>query len=167
MFWRVSGFAQPSPVEAILDRPNRTLEDLLGEDDLIQVQIPESQRKRAWQWTNVSPMTCGDQVILLHRGSQSRTSHANGQIHDVDGLRRVMLLHLRLQEVKSLNSRVLEFLTKPESVSGLVRHLVAPPPPDADQQQQLRQPFAACEVHVHLLGEDSDHCGRAPSCCIC
>ena len=51
-----------------------------------------------------------------------------------------------MQEVKSLNSRVLEFLTKPESVTGLVRHLVAPAPPDADQQQQLRQPFAACEV---------------------
>ena len=38
MFWRVSGFTQPSPVEAALDRPNCTLEDLLGEDDLIQVR---------------------------------------------------------------------------------------------------------------------------------
>ena len=37
MFWRVSGFAQPSPVEAALDRPNCTLENLLAEDDLIQV----------------------------------------------------------------------------------------------------------------------------------
>lgn len=38
MFWRVSGFAQPSPVEAALDRPNCTLEGLLAEDDLIQVR---------------------------------------------------------------------------------------------------------------------------------
>ena len=38
MFWRVSGFAQPSPVEAALDRGNCTLEDLLAEDDLIQVR---------------------------------------------------------------------------------------------------------------------------------
>ena len=37
MFWRVSGFAQPSPVEAALDRPSCTLENLLAEDDLIQV----------------------------------------------------------------------------------------------------------------------------------
>lgn len=37
MFWRVSGFTQPSPVEAALDRPNCTLEDLLPEDDLVQV----------------------------------------------------------------------------------------------------------------------------------
>ncbi len=37
MFWRVASFNQTSPVEAVLDRPDFTLEDLLEEDDLIQV----------------------------------------------------------------------------------------------------------------------------------
>ena len=38
MFWRVAGFTQPSPVEAILDKDSFTLEELLDEDDLIQVR---------------------------------------------------------------------------------------------------------------------------------
>lgn len=37
MFWRVASFNQSSAVEAVLDRPDFTLEDLLEEDDLIQV----------------------------------------------------------------------------------------------------------------------------------
>ena len=37
MFWRVASFNQTSPVEAVLDRADFTLEDLLEEDDLIQV----------------------------------------------------------------------------------------------------------------------------------
>lgn len=37
MFWRVANFGNTSAVEAILDRPDFTLEDLLEEDDLIQV----------------------------------------------------------------------------------------------------------------------------------
>ena len=36
MFWKVAGFAQPSPIEAILDKDSFTLEELLDEDDLIQ-----------------------------------------------------------------------------------------------------------------------------------
>ncbi|GHP04762.1 hypothetical protein PPROV_000351500 [Pycnococcus provasolii] len=35
-FWRVAGLAQQSPVEAILDREEFTLEELLEEEDLIQ-----------------------------------------------------------------------------------------------------------------------------------
>ena len=116
MFWRVSGFAQPSPVEAALDRPNCTLENLLAEDDLIQVGV----------------YVCLDHLVQL-----AEPLHRSAVANEGRG---------GMQEVKSLNSRVLEFLTKPESVTGLVRHLVAPAPPDADQQQQLRQPFAACEV---------------------
>ena len=50
------------------------------------------------------------------------------------------------QEVRSLNNRVLEFLQKPAAVAGLVGHMVSPPPPDASEQQQMRLPFAACEV---------------------
>ena len=38
MFWRVASFNQSSAVEAVLDRPDYTLEDLLEEDDLIQVR---------------------------------------------------------------------------------------------------------------------------------
>ncbi|GBF89982.1 hypothetical protein Rsub_02688 [Raphidocelis subcapitata] len=35
-FWRVAGFAQPSPIEQILDKEEYTLEELLDEDDIIQ-----------------------------------------------------------------------------------------------------------------------------------
>lgn len=44
MFWRVASFNQTSPVEAVLDRPDFTLEDLLEEDDLIQVRIAGQMR---------------------------------------------------------------------------------------------------------------------------
>lgn len=33
---QVSGFAQPSPIEQLLDKDEFTLEELLDEDDLIQ-----------------------------------------------------------------------------------------------------------------------------------
>ena len=36
MFWRMAGPAQASPIEAILDKDNFTLEELLDEDDFIQ-----------------------------------------------------------------------------------------------------------------------------------
>lgn len=36
MFWRVHGYSQPSPLEAILDLDNFTLEEVLDEADLIQ-----------------------------------------------------------------------------------------------------------------------------------
>lgn len=36
MFWRVAGYSQTSPIEAILDKDSFTLEELLDEDDLIQ-----------------------------------------------------------------------------------------------------------------------------------
>ncbi|KAI8465398.1 MAG: hypothetical protein J3K34DRAFT_525395 [Monoraphidium minutum] len=35
-FWRVAGFAQPSPIEQILDKEDYTLEELLDEDDIVQ-----------------------------------------------------------------------------------------------------------------------------------
>jgi hypothetical protein len=38
MFWRVAGYSQPSPLEAILDMDGFSLEDLLDEADLIQAQ---------------------------------------------------------------------------------------------------------------------------------
>ena len=39
MFWRMAGPAQASPIEAILDKDNFTLEELLDEDDFIQ-EVP-------------------------------------------------------------------------------------------------------------------------------
>ncbi|GFR52286.1 hypothetical protein Agub_g14820, partial [Astrephomene gubernaculifera] len=36
MFWKVTGFSQPSPVEQILDKEEFTLEELLEEDDIVQ-----------------------------------------------------------------------------------------------------------------------------------
>ena len=37
MFWRVSTYAQPSPVEALLDKGSPDLEELLALDELLQV----------------------------------------------------------------------------------------------------------------------------------
>ena len=37
MFWRVSTYAQPTPVEAFLDKGNTDLEELLQLDELLQV----------------------------------------------------------------------------------------------------------------------------------
>ena len=37
MFWRVNSVNKNSPIEALLDRDNFTLEELLEEDDVIQV----------------------------------------------------------------------------------------------------------------------------------
>ncbi len=36
MFWKVAGYSQPSPLEAILDMDGFSLEDVLDEADLIQ-----------------------------------------------------------------------------------------------------------------------------------
>jgi hypothetical protein len=36
MFWKVAGYSQPSPLEAILDMDGFSLEDVLDESDLIQ-----------------------------------------------------------------------------------------------------------------------------------
>lgn len=37
MFWRVPSYSQASPLEGILDKQNFTIEELLDEEDLIQV----------------------------------------------------------------------------------------------------------------------------------
>lgn len=68
MFWRVPGYSQPSPLEAILDMDGFTLEDLLDETDLIQ-------------------------------------------------------------ECKSLNGRLVNFLKEPSTVQSLLKYLVAMPEP--------------------------------------
>ncbi len=36
MFWKVAGYSQPSPIEAILDKDEFVLEELLDEDDILQ-----------------------------------------------------------------------------------------------------------------------------------
>lgn len=50
MFWRVASFNQSSAVEAVLDRPDYTLEDLLEEDDLIQVCALALRHALILQW---------------------------------------------------------------------------------------------------------------------
>ena len=40
MFWRVSTYAQPTPVEALLDKGSPDLEELLQLDELLQVTHP-------------------------------------------------------------------------------------------------------------------------------
>jgi len=85
MFWRTAGFSQPSPIEAILERSNFTLEDILDEDDLVQ-------------------------------------------------------------ECKSLNSRLINFLKDRSVIEKLIRYLVEPPPENADVKRRYKYPYLACEI---------------------
>jgi len=77
MFWRVAEYSQPSPIEAILDKEDFTLEELLDEDDLIQ-------------------------------------------------------------EVKSLNNRLLAFLRQRETVDQLITYLVELPGDSDDPKRQFK-----------------------------
>ncbi|GMH38104.1 hypothetical protein BSKO_05988 [Bryopsis sp. KO-2023] len=85
MFWRVGAFAQASTMEAILDKEEFTLEDLLEEEDLIQ-------------------------------------------------------------ECKSLNGRLINFLGQKENVEKMVGFLVDAPEVDADEKRKTKYPFSSCEV---------------------
>ncbi|BDA44664.1 Serine/threonine-protein phosphatase 6 regulatory subunit at N-terminal half [Coccomyxa sp. Obi] len=85
MFWRVPGYSQPSPLEAILDMDGFTLEDLLDEADLIQ-------------------------------------------------------------ECKSLNGRLVNFLKEPSTVQSLLSYLVDMPEPGKDEKQHFKYAFTSCEV---------------------
>ncbi|CAD7697618.1 unnamed protein product [Ostreobium quekettii] len=85
MFWKVAGFSQPSPIEAILDREDFSLEELLDEDDLIQ-------------------------------------------------------------ECKSLNGRLINFLGQRENVKKLITYLVETPDQAEDVKRKNKYPYAACEV---------------------
>ena len=42
MFWKVSSLSNGSAMEAILDKQHITLEELLEEDELVQVEIQPS-----------------------------------------------------------------------------------------------------------------------------
>lgn len=78
MFWRVSGFAQPSPVEAALDRPNCTLENLLAEDDLIQVGTSAIL---------LPALQCLLTMVTIQCRGDSRLpwSHAGSQVAELEG----------------------------------------------------------------------------------
>lgn len=85
MFWRVSGLNTACPVDAILDKEDYTLEELMDEEELVQ-------------------------------------------------------------ECKSLNPRLTEFLKKKENVEKLVSYLVETPEDDADDKRTYKYPFTACEI---------------------
>ncbi|KAF0302056.1 Serine/threonine-protein phosphatase 6 regulatory subunit 3 [Amphibalanus amphitrite] len=51
-----------------------------------------------------------------------------------------------IQECKAQNSKVVEFLTRPEVLSALVERLVTEPPAGAELTTQYRHPNLACEV---------------------
>jgi hypothetical protein len=47
MFWKMS-YADTSPIDAVLDRPEFTLEDLLDEDHIIQESKGENEKLLAY-----------------------------------------------------------------------------------------------------------------------
>ena len=51
-----------------------------------------------------------------------------------------------VQECKSLNPRLTEFLKSKENVGKLVKYLVEAPEDDADDKRTFKYPFTACEV---------------------
>ncbi|CAA0832289.1 SIT4 phosphatase-associated family protein [Striga hermonthica] len=81
----MAGLSTASPVEAILDKENFTLEELLDEDEIIQ-------------------------------------------------------------ECKSLNGRLINFLREGDNVRQLIRYIVEEAPGDADRQRSFKFPFIACEI---------------------
>ena len=85
MFWRVSGLNTACPVDAILDKEEYTLEELMDEEELVQ-------------------------------------------------------------ECKSLNPRLTEFLKKKEVVEKLVSYLVENPDDGADDKRTFKYPFTSCEI---------------------
>ena len=80
MFWRVSGLNTACPVDAILDKEEYTLEELMDEEELVQ-------------------------------------------------------------ECKSLNPRLTEFLKKKDVVEKLVSYLVETPEDGADDKRTFKYPF--------------------------
>ncbi|KAK9815853.1 hypothetical protein WJX72_010762 [[Myrmecia] bisecta] len=51
-----------------------------------------------------------------------------------------------IQECKSLNGRLVEFLQRKGNVQALINYLVVAPTPTADAKRQFKYPYAACEV---------------------
>eukprot|EP00727_Mastigamoeba_balamuthi_P011402 m51a1_g6885 hypothetical protein (450) ;mRNA; r:233646-244652 len=51
-----------------------------------------------------------------------------------------------LQECKSQNKRLIDFLTEPEILTQIVAYLTEDPPADADEKRTLKYPFLCCEV---------------------
>lgn len=88
MFWRVPGYSQPSPLEAILDMDNFTLEEVLDEADLIQ-------------------------------------------------------------ECKSLNGRLVNFLKEPSTLQALLSYLVDVPPQGAPPKCYICHHVS--RAHYHLF----------------
>ena len=125
MFWRVASFNQTSPVEAVLDRPDFTLEDLLEEDDLIQVGS-------------------------LHSSSSNTSRRPTGTVHaclaPLCSARRSERFRPNSQECKALNARLIDFLKQPEAVAKLLEYITQPAGMDADDKRQFKYPFSACEV---------------------
>ncbi|KAB2060242.1 hypothetical protein ES319_A10G003700v1 [Gossypium barbadense] len=85
MFWRMTGYSSASPIDAILDKDNFTLEELLDEDEIIQ-------------------------------------------------------------ECKSLNGRLINFLREKAQVEQLIQYIVVEPPENADKKQIYKFPSIACEI---------------------
>jgi len=51
-----------------------------------------------------------------------------------------------LQEVKSQNKKLLDFLTKPATLLKLFEYITQEPPEDADPKRRFKYPFLACEI---------------------
>lgn len=51
-----------------------------------------------------------------------------------------------LQEVKTLNHKVIEYFLRPEIITQLVQLAAGPIPPDADTKRQQKFPYVASEI---------------------
>jgi len=51
-----------------------------------------------------------------------------------------------LQEVKSQNKKLLDFLTEPATLLKLFEYITKDPPDDADPKRRFKYPFLACEI---------------------
>lgn len=51
-----------------------------------------------------------------------------------------------LQEVKSQNKKLLDFLTQPATLLKLFEYITKDPPEDADPKRRFKYPFLACEI---------------------
>lgn len=51
-----------------------------------------------------------------------------------------------LQETKTQNKKLLDFLTEPQSLQKLLDYITVEPDPEADNKRKFKYPFLACEI---------------------
>ena len=152
MFWRMAGYSQPSPLEAILDMDGFSLEDLLDEADIIQVSctprqtcamqkvvwLPQSRPVRALMMQHAdmhAPDDGGIPHLAAPAGCKTMSVVSDCLCslwlwHSPDGL------PCSHQECKSLNGRLVNFLKAPATLQQLLAYIVEDPKPGTTRAKQ-------------------------------